>query len=83
VTVPGSDCRKLLERVSAYLDGDLGPLECRAIERHCSTCPSCAELITGLRNAIGLCHQAGDRPLPDGVRQRAKARIRKLLSDRT
>jgi anti-sigma factor RsiW len=83
VTVPGSECRKLLERVSAYLDGDLGPMECRVIERHCSTCPSCAELIAGLRNAIGLCHQASGRPLPDGVRQRAKARIRKLLSDQS
>jgi anti-sigma factor RsiW len=80
---PKSDCRELLDRVSAFLDGDLGPIECRAIERHCRVCPSCAELIAGLRNAIGLCHQAAGRPLPDGVRRRAKARIRKLLSDAT
>jgi anti-sigma factor RsiW len=83
MTMPDSGCRDLLERVSAYLDGDLGPLECRAIERHCSACPGCAELINSLRNAIGLCHEAAGRPLPDGVRRRAKARIQKLLSDQT
>jgi anti-sigma factor RsiW len=83
VTVSDSDCRELLEQVSAYLDGDLGPPECRAIERHCDTCPRCAELIAGLRNAIGLCHQAAGRPLPDAVRRRAKARIQQLLSDQT
>jgi anti-sigma factor RsiW len=77
----GADCRAMLERMSAYLDGDLGPAECRAIERHCRGCPPCAVFVTSLRRTIGLCHEAAKRPLPNAIRRRAKARIRRLMSE--
>ena len=35
--------------------------------------------VDGLRETVGLCRQAGSVPLPDDVRQRARARVRQLL----
>jgi anti-sigma factor RsiW len=75
-----AECRAMLERMSAYLDGELPPDECGVIDRHCRDCPSCAELVTSLRRTIGLCQRAAKRPLPDDVRRRARARIRRLMS---
>jgi len=76
---PRSECRDLLERLSAYLDGDLDAVQCRSIEEHCRGCPDCARLVEGLRRTIGICQQAANVPLPKAVRDRARARVRDLL----
>lgn len=38
-------CAKPLEELSAYLDGELGPEEERALQRHLTVCPSCQEKV--------------------------------------
>lgn len=73
-------CAAMLAEISAYLDGDLGAAQCQAIEAHCRTCLRCAALVAGLRETIGLCREAGSAPLPEPVRQRAKASIERLLA---
>jgi anti-sigma factor (TIGR02949 family) len=72
-------CKEILAGISAYLDGELGTAACDAIERHCQDCPSCARVVEGLRETVGLCRQAGLVPLPEAVRHRARDRIRLLL----
>ena len=72
-------CRAVLTNISNYLDGELDATACAAIERHCIGCPSCAALVSGLRETVGLCRQAGTAPLPDAVRQRARESVRQLL----
>ena len=74
------ECTAMLAGISAYLDGDLDATACQAIERHCRTCPRCATLVDGLRETIGLCREAGSTPLPEPVRQRARASIERLLA---
>jgi anti-sigma factor RsiW len=75
-----AECSAMLAGISAYLDGDLDTTACQAIERHCRDCSRCAALVEGLRETIGLCREAGSRPLPEPVRQRAKASIERLLA---
>ncbi len=72
-------CREVLENISGYLDGELDATSCGAIERHCLTCPSCAALVKGLQDTVGLCREAAAAPLPDAVRRRALERVRQLL----
>ena len=72
-------CKEVLTNISNYLDGELDITACDAIERHCLECPTCAALVNGLRETIGLCHQASTLPLPDAVRQRARESVRQLL----
>lgn len=74
-----TDCETILAGISAYLDGELDTTACDAIERHCETCSRCSALVKGLRETVGLCQQAAAIPLPDVVRQRASARVRRLL----
>lgn len=76
---PVSDCRTILAGISAYLDGELDATACDAIEQHCERCASCAALVSGLRETVGLCRQAGSVPLPEAVRQRARESVRALL----
>lgn len=73
------ECRRVLASVSAYLDGDLDATACESIEAHCQNCPGCAEVIAGLRETVGLCRRAGSIPIPEAVRQRARASVKRLL----
>lgn len=75
-----TECSAMLAGISAYLDGELDAVECQAIERHCRGCAPCATLVEGLRKTINLCRDAGNTPLPEPVRQRAKASIERLLA---
>jgi anti-sigma factor RsiW len=79
MTPVSSECAEVLGGISAYLDGELESTACDAIERHCQTCPSCAALVQGLRDTIGLCRGAAVLPIPDSVRQKAQDRISALL----
>jgi anti-sigma factor RsiW len=72
-------CKEVLANISSYLDGELATTACEAIDRHCLDCPSCAALVNGLRDTVGLCRQAGAVPLPDAVRERARQSVRQLL----
>ena len=72
-------CKDVLANISSYLDGELDTTACDAIEQHCLTCSSCAAVVNGLRETIGLCRQAAVVPLPDDVRRRARESVRRLL----
>jgi anti-sigma factor RsiW len=74
------ECRAMLTRISAYLDGELAAAHCEEIDRHCRECAKCAAIVSGLRATIGLCRQAGSQPLPEDVRARARESVRRLLS---
>ena len=79
MSAPTNTCQEILTNISGYLDGELDASACDAIDRHCLECASCAALVNGLRETVGLCRQAATAPLPDAVRQRARESVRRLL----
>jgi len=74
------ECRKLLERVSSYVDGDLPPAQQRTILAHLRRCPCCQSLANGLSHTSAICRDAGHAKLPPAVRARARARVAELLA---
>jgi anti-sigma factor RsiW len=74
-----STCNEILTNISSYLAGELDTTACDAIERHCLGCPSCAALVAGLRETVGLCREAATAPLPESVRERARESVKQLL----
>jgi anti-sigma factor RsiW len=78
-----TSCDMLIERLSAFLDGDLGAAECGRIARHARSCPRCTVLTAELQRTVGLCRRAANAPLPPAQRRRARASILKLLKERS
>ena len=78
---PRPECAAMLSGISAFLDGELAATECAAIEAHCAGCPGCAALVSGLQEAVGLCRGVAEVPLPESVRERARASVRRLLDE--
>jgi anti-sigma factor RsiW len=72
-------CLDLLGELSDYLDGELSPARCRAIDRHLDACPCCGEIADSIRRAVTVCRQAGITRLPPAMRSRARQRIADLL----
>jgi anti-sigma factor RsiW len=79
MTLRSQECREILFKISDYLDGELDATACDEIDRHCTQCASCTEIVEGLRQTIGLCRQVAAAPLPAELRQRALERVRQLL----
>lgn len=48
-------CQAVLTDIAAYRDGELAATECLTIDAHCGACPSCAALVAGLGETVGLC----------------------------
>ena len=80
MTVPQETCAPVLAQIQAFVDGDLDAGACARIERHCAQCSSCAALVRGLRQTIGLCRDVGRAPLPDQVSRRAREQVKRLLA---
>ena len=58
------DHRWAPDRMSAYLDGDLGPRARGRLEAHVGVCRECRGVLTGLRTLIEALHRS---PRPDGI----------------
>jgi anti-sigma factor RsiW len=65
-------CRHLLDSLSPYVDGELGPELCLELERHLNGCENCRIVVDSLRKTVYLYRVASDEPpaVPEDVRQR-------------
>lgn len=70
------ECRKLLNSLSDYVDGDLQSELCDEIELHMSECENCRIVVDTLRKTILLYQSTSDPAVvPEDVRQRLYHRL--------
>ena len=74
-----AECRRRVEEISEYLDGDLSPVRAAALEQHLNACVCCTDFATSLRQAVLACRAAGLCRLPEDVKARARRRVAELL----
>jgi len=72
-------CPDLVPVLSQYLEGDIGPSECAAMEKHVASCPRCKARCDSLRSTLALCRrsaEAGTVPaeVQEAVRQALRER---------
>jgi anti-sigma factor RsiW len=74
----GSNCPRIVDLLSDYLDGRL-PAEVKAdLERHLSGCSECTTFVGTFRSTLSLLQSLRDEDLPEELRVRLKA----FLDDR-
>ncbi|MBI3014351.1 MAG: zf-HC2 domain-containing protein [Candidatus Tectomicrobia bacterium] len=73
-------CRKLFERMSEYLDGELDLKELADIESHLHLCHHCEACLAALRRTIEVCRSHSVPSMPTEVRRELHELIRKNLS---
>jgi anti-sigma factor (TIGR02949 family) len=82
-----SNCKDLFAVLSKYLDAELTPTDCAAIEQHIAGCPPCVEFVNSLKKTVELCRSAEETPEPpplsDEVRQRLLEAYQRSMDERT
>lgn len=82
-----SNCKDLFAVLSQYLDAELTPIDCAAIEQHIAGCPPCVEFVNSLKKTVELCRSTETAteppPLSDEVRQRLLAAYQQSLDERS
>ena len=76
------NCRGLIQEISAYLDGELGPELLADIEIHLERCKDCRLIVDTTRKTIEIYYSSQPLPLPTDVRERLHQALKKRLSRR-
>jgi anti-sigma factor (TIGR02949 family) len=71
-----SNCQETLQKLNAYIDGELNPQLCSQLEAHMASCSDCQIVYNTLKKTIQLCKSDGERVnLPPDARQRLLASL--------
>jgi anti-sigma factor RsiW len=68
-------CRELLKRCSAYLEGDLDGACCEEMQKHMQTCSRCREMLAEMKWTIELCKSTPVAEVPHEVHDALRARL--------
>jgi RNA polymerase sigma-70 factor (ECF subfamily) len=72
-------CIDIATTFSRYLEGEIGPDQCAAMQRHVDGCTSCSAVCEGLRRTVSLCQQAGATTLSDELQERVRSALEAAL----
>ena len=76
---PHHDCIALFERLSEYIDKELGPSDCDAIEAHIKSCPPCQVCLKTLEQTVNLCKHLRRQQVPESLSLKLRAAITNLI----
>lgn len=68
-----AECRKHLDCLSDYIEGELDPELCAELERHLTECGDCRIVVDTLRKTISLYRNYGHEDVPPDARERLYA----------
>jgi anti-sigma factor RsiW len=69
-------CRELLKRCSAYLEGELDGACCEEMQKHMQTCSKCRTMLAEMKWTIELCKSTPAAEVPAEVHEALRARLK-------
>ena len=76
-------CLQILQRLSAYIDDELGINVCQEIRRHIGACPNCEVFVASLRHTVTLCRHTPAAALSAADRRALREDILRAAQTRT
>jgi predicted anti-sigma-YlaC factor YlaD len=73
---PGLTCREMVEIVTDYLEGTMGPELRERFEEHLSRCDGCSNYLTQMRETIRLSGMLTEEQIPAQQRERLLSAFR-------
>lgn len=70
------DCSPIFAMLSEYLDRELPPATCGALEEHLRDCPECIQFVESLKRSIDLCREYGASQPSEPLDPEALANLR-------
>lgn len=69
-------CKDFCDKLSDYLDGEIGAKECRLIQEHLKECAPCSLTYQSLKATVDICGKAFSDEIPQDVKVRLSAFLR-------
>jgi len=70
-----SRCKRLIENLSDYIDGELEPELCADLEKHLEGCNNCRLMVDNLKMTVKLCRDGACEDLPDHLQSRLNNKL--------
>ncbi len=83
MTKPDHDhknCIHLFERLSEYLDKEMGQATCEQVEAHIHDCEPCAACLGTLKRTVRMCREVKNQDVPKGISLKLKNAVKELTS---
>jgi anti-sigma factor RsiW len=72
-----SECRKHIQDIADYIDGELDAKLCRELEAHLKDCSNCRLMVDTLKKTVILCKDGKKEELPESIRSKLTDAVRK------
>ncbi len=72
-------CRKIMECLSDYLDGEASEQLCKMVEKHLLECDGCRCMVENLKTTIGMLHSLPEEEIPEDIEKPVIERLKKIL----
>lgn len=76
------ECKRVLEILSDYVDGELSPDQCQQIQEHLEDCPECHDFVETFRESLELTHNLDKKLPPQDVCESILRAFRESLSEK-
>ena len=73
-----SFCRSCFERLSEYIDHELGDSGMDEIKKHLENCICCTACYSTLKKTVEICGKLNDKPVPTGFASRLRSFCEKM-----
>ncbi|MEO8801487.1 MAG: sigma-70 family RNA polymerase sigma factor, partial [Polyangiaceae bacterium] len=73
-------CPDVVALFSRFLEGEIGPDECRAMEQHVGGCSRCNAACESLKRTLGACRAEGQGELPPHVQAAVRNALREIAA---
>ena len=70
-------CKKYIQEIADYLDGEMDQVLCRELERHLKECDNCRIMVDTLRQTVVLCREGKPESLPPEIEAKLNQALRK------
>ncbi len=72
-------CKKIMECLSDYLDGEAPEQLCKMVEKHLLECDGCRCLVENLKTTIEMLHSLPEEEIPEDIEKPVFERLKKIL----
>lgn len=77
---PGSSsCKKIFEKLSEYMDGELPADLCERMDEHMADCPPCQAFLESLGRTVRLVEQIDAPRMPEEIRSSVREAYERFL----
>ncbi len=72
-------CKKIMECLSDYIDGEASEELCKMVEKHLEKCNECRCVVENLKTTVEMLHSLPEEKIPEKIEKSVLDRLRKIL----